>query len=65
LKIKNVENYKVSSPGKSGAVKVEFWFDPDDAVMLAELFLWRAKFIPVDVVITKSADFLSQENGDK
>jgi hypothetical protein len=46
-------------------VKVEFWLDPDDAVMLAELFLWRAKFIPVDVTITESADYLSQENGDK
>ncbi len=59
MEIKNVENYKVHSPNSNGAVKVEMWLDPDDAVMLAELFLWRAKFIPIDIVITESADYLS------
>ena len=63
VEIKNVENYKVHSPNTNGAVKVEFWFDPADAVKLAELFLWRTEFKPIDVTFEESADYLSQENG--
>lgn len=62
VEIKNVENYKIHSPDSNGAVKVEMWLDPDDAVTLAELFLWRAKFIPIDITINESADYLG---GDK
>ena len=63
VEIKNVENYKVHSPNTNGAVKVEMWLDPDDAVTLAELFLWRAMFTPIDITMVKAADYLSQENG--
>lgn len=57
MEFKNVQYYKADGPQKSGAVKLVFHVDPEDADKAGELMRMAGRGVPVDLTVKEAKDY--------